>query len=146
TLACFFVLIFPAFGKDKEKVTDFTFQFAEKTRTVYTVIPQKEGALPLVILLHGSGRNGEIMASIWKDLAVREGFLVAAPTAYDPATWNSANDTPEFFRAIVEQVKTRHAVDESRIYLFGHSAGAAFALFLTVVDSDLFAATAIHAG
>jgi poly(3-hydroxybutyrate) depolymerase len=145
-LAFVFLLILPAFGKGKERVTSFTFQFAEKTRTVFTVIPDKDGPLPLVILLHGSGRNGEIMASNWKDLALREGFIVAAPTAYDPATWNSANDTPDFFRAIVEQIKSRHAVDESRIYLFGHSAGAAFALFLIVVDSDLFAAAAIHAG
>jgi poly(3-hydroxybutyrate) depolymerase len=145
-LGCVCLLTVPSFGKDKAKVMNFTFQFAGKTRTVYSVIPQADGAMPLVILLHGSGRNGEIMASLWKDLAVREGFMVAAPTAYDPATWTSANDSPEFFRELVEQVKSRHAVDESRIYLFGHSAGAAYALFLTVVDSDVFAATAIHAG
>lgn len=145
-LACVFLLTPPAFGRDKEKVTSFTFQFADKARTVYTVIPQREGPMPLVILLHGSGRSGAIMAPLWKDLALHEGFIIAAPNAYNPATWNSDNDTPDFFRAIVEQVKTRHAVDESRIYLFGHSAGAAYALFLTVVDSDLFAATAIHAG
>ena len=102
--------------------------------------------MPLVVLLHGSGRTGEIMASNWKDLASREGFMVAAPDAYDAPTWNSEKDTPDFFRKIVERVKSRHPLDSSRIYLFGHSAGAAYALFLTVIDSDLFAATAIHAG
>ena len=102
--------------------------------------------MPLVILLHGSGRNGETMASNWRDLALREGFIVAAPDAYNAAMWDSGKDTPEFFRNLVEQVKSRHTVECSRIYLFGHSAGAAYALFLTVVDSDLFAATAIHAG
>jgi poly(3-hydroxybutyrate) depolymerase len=145
-LSCAFLLVIPALGKNREKVTSFTFQFADKTRTVYTVIPQKEAPMPLVILLHGSGRNGEIMASKWKDLALREEFIVAAPDAYNAATWDSGKDTPEFFRNLVEQVKSRHAVESSRIYLFGHSAGAAYALFLTVIDSDLFAATAIHAG
>jgi poly(3-hydroxybutyrate) depolymerase len=139
-------LIVPAFGKDREKVTQFSFQFASRPRTVYTVIPQREGAMPLVILLHGSGRNGAIMASIWKDLASREGFMIAAPDAYNAATWDSTKDTPDFFRAVIEQMKARHAIDGGRIYLFGHSAGAAYALFLTVVDSNLFAATAIHAG
>ena len=55
-------------------------------------------------------------------------------------------DPPEFFRVIIDQVKAIHPVDESRIYLFGHSAGAAYALFLAIMDSDIFAATAIHAG
>jgi poly(3-hydroxybutyrate) depolymerase len=145
-LCCVFLLIIPAFAKERVHVARFTFQFADRTRTVYTAIPQNEAAMPLVILLHGSGRSGEIMASNWKDLALREGFMVAAPDAYDAATWNSKDDTPDFFREIVKQVKSRHALDSSRIYLFGHSAGAAYALFLTVIDSDLFAATAIHAG
>ena len=110
------------------------------------VVPERQEAMPVVVLLHGSGRNGEIMAQSWKDLAGREGFIVAAPDAFDPMSWGSLMDPPEFFQAVVEQVKAIHPVDESRIYLFGHSAGAAYALFLAVLDSDLFAATAVHAG
>jgi len=143
-LAC--VLATPAFSREKEKLTSFTFEFSGETRTVCAFIPEKAGPLPLVILLHGSGRNGEIMASLWKDLARREGFIVAAPNAHNAATWDSTRDTPEFFPAIVDQIESRHAIDRRRIYLFGHSAGAAYALFLAVMDSDLFAATAIHAG
>jgi predicted esterase len=86
------------------------------------------------------------MASLWKDLAGREGFMVAAPNAWNSAGWDSTKDTPEFFPAIVDQIKSRHAIDPSRIYLFGHSAGAAYALFLAVIDSNAFAATAVHAG
>lgn len=145
-LLCACVLAVPAIAKEKQKVTQFTFQFAGKARTVYAVIPEREGPLPLILLLHGSGRDGEIMASLWKDLAGREGFIVAAPNAWNSAGWDSSKDTPEFFPAIVDQIKSRHAVDPSRIYLFGHSAGAAYALFLAVIDSNVFAATAIHAG
>jgi poly(3-hydroxybutyrate) depolymerase len=140
------MLAIPACAKEKQKVTQFTFQFAGKARTVYAVIPEREGPLPLILLLHGSGRDGEIMASLWKDLAGREGFIVAAPNAWNSAGWDSTKDTPAFFPAIVDQIKSRHAVDPSRVYLFGHSAGAAYALFLSVVDCNVFAATAVHAG
>lgn len=143
-MLCAILLTLPALAKDK--ITKLTFTFSEHTRTMYVVVPKKQEAMPVIVLLHGSGRNGEIMAQEWKDLAGREGFIVAAPDAFNPATWGSLMDPPEFFQAVVEQVKELHAVDESRIYLFGHSAGAAYALFLAVMDSNLFAAIAVHAG
>jgi poly(3-hydroxybutyrate) depolymerase len=141
---CTILLTIPALAKDK--ITKLTFDFSEHRRVLYVVVPERQEAMPVVVLLHGSGRNGEIMAQSWKDLAGREGFIVAAPDAFDPMSWGSLMDPPEFFQAVVEQVKAIHPVDESRIYLFGHSAGAAYALFLAVLDSDLFAATAVHAG
>ena len=138
------VVTVPTWAKDKiEKVT---FDFSQHSRVLYLVVPDKNEPMPVVVVLHGSGRNGEIMAQAWKDLARREGFIVAAPDSFDSAMWGSTIDPPEFFRAVVDQVKTRHAIDASRVYLFGHSAGAAYALFLAVINSDLFAATAIHAG
>ena len=51
---------------------------------MYVVVPEKQEAMPVVVLLHGSGRSGEIMAQSWKHLAVREGFIVAAPDAVRP--------------------------------------------------------------
>ena len=39
-----------------------------------------------------------------------------------------------------------HAIDTRRIYLFGQSGGAVYALTLSVLESEFFAATAIHAG
>ena len=144
TVLCASLFAIPASAKDK--ITKLSFDFSGNSRVLYVVVPERPGPMPLVVLLHGSGRNGEIMAQAWKDLAGREGFIVAAPDAYGSAGWASLVDPPEFFRAVVGQVKTIHPVDESRIYLFGHSAGAAYALFLAIMDSDLFAATAIHAG
>lgn len=141
---CAFLLAVPAFAK--QKITKLTFDFGGHARVLYVVLPERDGPMPVVVLLHGSGRNGEIMAQAWKDLAGREGFIVAAPDAFEPAGWGSIVDPPEFFPAIVEQIRAIHPVDASRVYLFGHSAGAAYALFLAVVDSDVFAATAIHAG
>jgi poly(3-hydroxybutyrate) depolymerase len=86
------------------------------------------------------------MIDAWKKLASREQFIIAAPDSYDASNWNTETDPPEFLHAVVEQVKLRHAIDENRIYLFGHSAGAVYALMLAVIDSHHFAATALHAG
>jgi poly(3-hydroxybutyrate) depolymerase len=102
--------------------------------------------LPLIVLLHGSGRNGQIMVDAWKNLAAKEHFIVVAPDAYDSAAWSIKVDNPEFLHAMVDQVKTKHAVDGNRIYLFGHSSGAEYSLILAILDSHFFAATTIHAG
>jgi predicted esterase len=128
------------------KATRNTFEFAGHTRTFYAFVPNNEGPLPLVLLLHGSGRNGQIMVDAWKDLAAREHFILAAPDAYDPAFWQSDFDPPEFLHAVVDQVEAKHAVDRNRIYLFGHSAGAVYSLLLALLDSQLYAAIALHAG
>jgi poly(3-hydroxybutyrate) depolymerase len=143
-MSCALPMSMPAQAKDK--ITKLSFDFSGHSRVLYVVVPQKPGPMPVVVLLHGSGRNGEIMAQAWKNLAGREGFIVAAPDAFGSAGWGSLVDPPEFFRAVVDQVKALYPVDENRIYLFGHSAGAAYALFLAIMDSDLFAATSIHAG
>ena len=130
----------------KEMATRNTFEFAGNTRTFYTFVPQAGGPLPLVLLLHGSGRNGQVMVDAWAALAAKEHFILAAPDAYDPAFWQIKIDSPEFLHAVVDQVEAKHAVERNRIYLFGHSAGAEYALLLAVLDSHSFAAVAVHAG
>lgn len=142
-LVCTFLLTVPALA---EGVTKLSFDYASKTRTYYSFVPDSEGPLPLVLLLHGSGRNGQIMADAWKSLALREHFIVAAPDAYDSAAWNIKMDAPDFLHAVVQNVEARHAVDGNRIYLFGHSAGAEYPLILAILDSHFYAATAVHAG
>jgi hypothetical protein len=70
-------------------------------------------------------RVGGIMAQAWKDLAVREAFIVVAPDAFDPAARQSGVDPPKFFKAVGNQVRAILPIEESRIYLFGASADAA---------------------
>jgi predicted esterase len=140
------VLLAALTASAKEKVTKFAFQFQGKSRTYYSFVPEIAGAMPVVVLLHGSGRNGQIMADAWKDLAAKEHFIVAAPDAWDSAGWSTQADPPAFLHAVVEQVAAQHPIDQSRIYLFGHSAGAVFSLVLALIDSEYYAAAAVHAG
>ncbi len=123
-----------------------TFQFGGETRTYYFFIPDGSDPLPVVVLLHGSERNGQVMVDAWKTLASKEHFIVVAPDSYDGSSWSTKTDSPDFLHAVVEQVAARHAIDADRIYLFGHSVGAVYALVVALIDSDYYAATAIHAG
>jgi predicted esterase len=130
----------------KDNGTKLTFEYAGKPRSYYAFVPASDGPLPVVVLLHGSGRNGGIMVDLWKDLAAREHLILVAPDADDTAGWMIKMDPPSFLHAAVDQVAAKHAVDRNRIYLFGHSSGAEYALLLAILDSHYFAAIALHAG
>lgn len=134
------------YGPENGAETRQTFEFAGRLRTYSSFIPDSKGPLPAVVLLHGSGRNGQVMVDAWKNLALKEHLILIAPDSYDPSGWGVKMDSPGFIHAVVEQVAARHAMDASRIYLFGHSAGAVQALVFAIIDSHYFAATAVHAG
>lgn len=44
------------------------------------------------------------------------------------------------------QLKGKYSIDPKRVFLFGHSAGAVYALNLSMRESEYFAVTALHAG
>lgn len=120
-----------------------------KNRTLYLFVPEsvKSGTpAPLIVLLHGSGHNGLSLVDKWKDLAAKEGVIIVGPDSQDPSRWSTPVDGPDFLRDVVENVKSRYPVDQHRVYLFGHSAGAVFALYMSLLESQYFAAAAIHAG
>jgi predicted esterase len=130
----------------KDSTKAYEFRFSDESRMYYSFIPDSSGPLPVVLLLHGSGRSGQVMVDAWKSLASKEHFIVVAPDSYDPSGWSVKIDSPAFFHAVIEQVAAKHAIDVNRIYLFGHSGGAVHALVLALIDSDYYAATAAHAG
>src|SRR5260370_38701319 len=74
-------------------------------RTYYLFVPggitaERPGAL--ILLLHGSGRNGASLVNLWKDLAAREKLVLAGPDALDRKGWSSPVDGPEFLHDLVE--------------------------------------------
>lgn len=122
---------------------------AGKERAYWLYLPpaaSPDEKLPLIVALHGSGRNGEPILKKWKDLADSEKIAVAGPDSSDSVHWGSPADGPLFLREVVEDVGRRHPIDGRRVYLFGHSAGAQFALQIAALESEYFAAAAIHAG
>jgi poly(3-hydroxybutyrate) depolymerase len=101
---------------------------------------------PLLLLLHGSGQDSESLIATWQEIAQREGIILVAPDSTDPATWDSLEDSPDLLHATIDAVKANHPVDDRRLYLFGSSTGADYALYLSIVESEYFSATAIHSG
>src|SRR5262245_32747360 len=146
----FFALLLPFKAiPSSDKVVKEVFTSQNKKRAIYLFVPEsvKSGTpAPLIVLLHGSGRNGLTLVDKWKDLAAKEGLIVVGPDSLDPSVWNAPADGPEVLRDLVENLKSRYSINSRRVYLFGHSGGAVFALYMSLLESQYFAAAAIHAG
>jgi poly(3-hydroxybutyrate) depolymerase len=134
-----------AFAKDditKELITS-----NGKTRAYYLYVPANiQGPSPLIVMLHGSGRTGVTLVEKWKDYAKKEGIIIAGPDATNVRGWGSPQDGPDYLRDLVEELKSKYSINPRRVYLFGHSSGASFALHMGLMESQYFAAVAIHAG
>lgn len=138
-----------AVSASAQKVSKQTIESGGTKRTYLLLVPETakpEHPAPLVVLLHGSGRNGQSLMDKWKDLGVKEGIILVAPDAISTQGWRTPDDGPDFLHDLVSEVKTNHAVDPRRMYVWGHSAGATFALYMGLLESNYFAAVAIHAG
>ena len=141
------MLLFHARAADK--ISQEKLDSQGKKRTYYLMVPDSAKAaasVPLIVLLHGSGRNGLSLMEKWKELASREGIIIAGPDARDKVGWQIPGDGPEFIHDLVKALRAKYPINPRRIYLFGHSAGAVFALNLSMMESEYFAATAVHAG
>ena len=129
------------------RITKETVVSHERNRTYYLFVSKSlKAPAPVIVVLHGSGRDGLSLVEKWKDLAEKEGVIVAGPNSSDSANWSAPNDGPDLLYNLVEALKQRHPINPRRVYLFGHSAGASFALQMCLFESEYFAVTAVHAG
>jgi poly(3-hydroxybutyrate) depolymerase len=133
----------------KDDITKELITSNGKTRAYYLYVPStlKPGTpAPLIVMLHGSGRTGTSLVEKWKDYAKKEGIIIAGPDSTNTRGWASPVDGPDYLHELVEELKAKYPVNPRRVYLFGHSAGACFALHMSLMESQYYAATAIHAG
>ena len=122
---------------------------AGKTRIYYRYVPSgvtRQRPVPLLVTLHGSGGNGWALVYKWRKFAEKEGIVLVGPDSTNSDIWNIDNDGPAFLHDLVEETRRQVPIDGRRIYLFGHSAGAVFALEIAALESEYFAAAAAHAG
>jgi len=132
------------------KVTRLTFKADAQELSYYVFVPKTlaaPGSAPLLVLFHGSGRNGSTLVEPWKKLAEKEGIVLVAPNARDPRQWQVPLDGPALVCSLVDELRQAlPVIDSRRIYMFGHSAGAVFVLGMAMLESEYFAAAALHAG
>ena len=108
--------------------------------------PVAAGELPLLLVLGDPGRAARYALKSWREVADREGFVVAAVGSRDPRQWRVPQDGPGFLRAVVRHVKGGHSIDPRRMYLFGYGVGGGFALGLGALEPRYFAAVASFGG
>lgn len=102
-------------------------------------------AMPLLIALHGAGGNENMFidgygAGVITRLAEQHGFAVVSPLASPMMDLGLAFDT------IVGAMKQLYSIDESRVYVIGHSLGAAMTSGICAVRGDRIAAACWLAG
>jgi predicted esterase len=131
-----------------DKASKESFEFAGLKRNYALFAPPSAAAsgAPLIVLLHGSFGSGAAIVSWWIPVAQEEGIVLVGPDARRREAWQLRADGPDFIRALIDEVAAKHSIDRNRIYLFGSSGGAVYSLTLSMVESQLFAATAVHAG
>ena len=148
-LAVILLLISLSSASAKDDITKELITSNGKTRPYYLYVPstiKAESPAPLIIMLHGSNRTGVSLVEKWKDYAKKEGIIIAGPDSTNLQGWGSPQDGPDFLHQLVEELKSKYPINPRRVYLFGHSAGGSYALHMSLMESEYFAATAIHAG
>ena len=115
--------------------------------------------LPLVVMLHGCGQSATQFAQSTRMnlLADQKGFAVLypqRPASKDPSRcWHWYKKTVQqgggevkAIVGIIEEVVEKYALDKSRIYIAGISAGAAMANIVALNYPSLIAAVGVHSG
>lgn len=101
--------------------------------------------MPLLIALHGAGGDENMFMDAYgiglvKRLAREHRFIVATPLNYQ------FGGNARAFDALLNLIAREHSVDRERIYILGHSMGAAGAWSLARARPDVLAAAVCMAG
>ena len=110
------------------------------------VSPQSPpGPRPLIILFHGAGRDGLSQIEMWEPVARRHGLVLLAPESQG-VTWDHSAPQPALILRLIDDLAARTPIDRDRIFLFGHSDGAAMAQTLLNRAQGPWRAAVLHGG
>lgn len=100
-------------------------------------------AYPLITVLHGAGRQDEILVRAYREEAARRQALFLVPRSTQ-ATWDlfvGANrDDLDFLMRVYRGIYARYRIDHARQSLIGYSDGATYALAIGLSNPRVFSA------
>ncbi|EFW93255.1 poly(3-hydroxybutyrate) depolymerase [Haladaptatus paucihalophilus DX253] len=134
--------------------------YSGRTYTKYVPTGADGSAIPLVVMLHGCTQSPDQFKDETKmnEVAESETFIAIYPDQTTSANanecWNwfeDANTTrgngeAALITGMARDVMATNAVDESRVFLAGFSAGAGMVPNLLAAYPDVYAAGAVHSG
>ena len=98
---------------------------------------------PLVTVLHGAGRQDEMLTKVYRDEPERRQALFLIPRSYHP-TWDliagAGRTDLDFFEYSYDLVYRRYPVDMERQAIVGYSDGASYGLSLGLSNPHIFRA------
>ncbi len=122
--------------------------------------PRREERVPLVVVLHGCTQdaNDIMRGTRFNAAAERRRLFVLYPeqpvSAHPNKCWNWYDSThhsrdagePSLIAELTRSIVSEYALDSTRVYLAGISAGAAMASLVAAAYPDIYAALALHSG
>jgi phospholipase/carboxylesterase len=111
----------------------------------YLLLPpvEPDRTYPLVTILHGAGRQDELLVRAYRDEPSRRHAIFFIPRSTSP-TWDLliGEDRPDldFLEHAYAEIYRRVPVDHARQALIGYSDGASYALAIGLSNPRLFAA------
>lgn len=113
-------------------------------RTWYELPPPELPPEAVVVLLHGSGRDGLSMLEMWQETGRKHGLLLVAPNG---GAWRHSALGRRAVRASAVAAALAYGLDPTGLFLFGHSDGAGIAQTLVAeAPPGQWRAAAVHAG
>ena len=103
--------------------------------------PQR--SYPLITLLHGAGRQDEMLSKLFREEPERRQALFLTPRSYLP-TWDliagAGRNDLDFLEHAHNLIYRRYPIDPQRQALLGYSDGASYALSLGLSNPEIFSA------